>query len=82
MQRRKAELILKMQKADPSGAQMQEAAQYHLEEDNLEEGSQEEGTAQTRENIRLVGEDRLHQQEVELLIKENSLMQKEIDLLR
>lgn len=46
---RKTELILKMQRADPSDTWMQEAARYLPSEDNLKGGDNEEEVTSTGE---------------------------------
>lgn len=75
---RKAELITRMQLADPSGAWMAEAAQQQIVEHNSEDSDQEE---EAREVIPPVNDD-LSQREIKLLSRERDIMQREIELLR
>lgn len=74
---RRAELIARMQQADPSGAWITEAVQQQLDEHNPENDNQEEetvATPPTHENLVL--------REMDLLSRERNLMQREIELLR
>lgn len=72
---RKAELIARIQQADPSGTWLSEAARQPATEDNLEDSSQEEEETQAVDK-------NLSRREMELISRERDLMQREIELLR
>ncbi|XP_024889023.1 uncharacterized protein LOC112465625, partial [Temnothorax curvispinosus] len=81
---RKAELIARMQQADPSGAWMKEAAQQHPEDDDEEEHDQEKGARQTRNDTHITvrANEDIARREAELMDRERDLMQREIAILR
>jgi len=78
---RKAELIARIQQADPSGIWLREAARQPVDEDNLEDNGQEEGVEQRGQATTPVDKN-LSQREIELMSRERDIMQREIELLR
>lgn len=78
---RKAELIVKMQQADLTGAWMQEAVRQQSVENIAKDGDHEEGAMQKEEAAIQVGGN-LARCEMEILAKERELIQKEVELLR
>lgn len=78
---RKVELIGRMQKADPTGAWIQEAAKRRETEEGREDALQEAGAATTDFPIP-AEEDAWMRRELTMVTRERDLMQRETDLLR
>lgn len=79
---RKAELVLRMQQHDPSGAWIEEAAKHgDVMEKNGEDLQEDHAIPQEQEAALFIAKNELRQKEIALRLKKQELMKKEIDLL-